>query len=230
MHTHFASRRVGIVASLAVAAVIAAAGCSTESTGASSDPTGAQASATQSPSSPTSGTQQHNSADVMFNQMMIPHHQQAVEMAGLVESRTQNPAVRQLATAIAGAQQPEIDQMTARLKSWGVPLTTSDDAGHEGHSMPGHSMSGESMSDESMSGGSMSGMMSEQQMAAMTAASGAQFDTLWLQGMIAHHEGAVEMANTELAQGIDPGSRELATQIKNSQQAEITQMKGLLGQ
>ncbi len=220
MHTHFASRRVGIVASLAVAAMIAAAGCSTESTDGSSDPTGAQASATQSPSSPTSGTQQHNSADVMFNQMMIPHHQQAVEMAGLVESRTQNPAVRQLATAIAGAQQPEIDQMTARLKSWGVPLTTSDDSGHEGHSMPGHSMSG----------GSMSGMMSEQQMAAMTAASGAQFDTLWLQGMIAHHEGAVEMANTELAQGIDPGSRELATQIKNSQQAEITQMKNLLGQ
>ncbi|MYR07145.1 DUF305 domain-containing protein [Gordonia sp. SID5947] len=155
----------------------------------------------------------HNDADVAFNQMMIPHHQQAVAMAELVDERTTTPAVRSLAERIAGAQQPEIDQMTARLGSWGVPAEPAESGGHGGHG--GHSMSG---------------MMTDDEMAALAAARGTDFDRLWLDGMIRHHEGAVEMADDELARGIDGPSRDLAQQIKAAQQAEIDEMKQLLGQ
>lgn len=216
------TRRAAVLGTVAAAAILTAAGCSTDSTDTAT--TGASSfvvdgSPSQSAPAGSATDQQHNSADIMFNQMMIPHHRQAVEMAGMVESRTQNAAVRQLATAIAAAQQPEIDQMTARLTSWGVPVMAGGD--HGGMSMGG---------DHSMSGSGMSGMMSDAQMSAISSATGAQFDTLWLQGMITHHEGAVEMANTELAKGIDPGSRELATQIKTAQLAEIAEMKKMLGQ
>ncbi|ROZ99416.1 DUF305 domain-containing protein [Gordonia sp. OPL2] len=153
----------------------------------------------------------HNAADITFNQMMIPHHRQAVEMAGLVEGRSTDPAVLDLATRIADAQQPEIDEMTARLSGWGIGLPGDGAAdGHAGHDM--------------------SGMMSESDMSALQAARGAEFDRLWLEGMIGHHEGAVEMADDELASGIDGPSRALAEQVKNSQQAEIDEMRRVLGQ
>ncbi|SKX65724.1 putative lipoprotein [Mycobacteroides abscessus subsp. abscessus] len=74
------------------------------------------------------------------------------------------------------------------------------------------------------------GMMSEQEMTAMENARGQEFDTLWLNGMIAHHQGAIDMAKTELADGIDPASRALAEQITTSQQAEIDRMRSMLGQ
>nr|WP_281276009.1 DUF305 domain-containing protein [Gordonia oryzae] len=142
---------------------------------------------------------------------MIPHHEQAVEMADLVPSRTDNAQLRTLATQIRNAQQPEIDQMTARLKSWGVAV---DDEGGSG----GHSMNGD-----------MGAMMSDAQMTSLENARGAQFDMLWLQGMIAHHHGAITMADVELAGGINPESRSLATQIKSTQQAEIDRMNAMLG-
>ncbi|AFA71682.1 protein of unknown function DUF305 [Gordonia polyisoprenivorans VH2] len=199
-------RRAASAATALAAAALIVAGCSSSE---SSSPTGHSGHGTTATSSPHNAA--HNQADVMFNQMMIPHHEQAVEMADLVPSRTDNAQLRALATQIRNAQQPEIDQMTARLKSWGVAV---DDGGDHG----GHSMSGD-----------MGGMMSDAQMTSLENARGAQFDTLWLQGMIAHHQGAITMADAELAGGIDPESRSLATQIKNTQQAEIDQMNVMLG-
>ncbi|MDL9946637.1 DUF305 domain-containing protein [Gordonia sp. ABSL11-1] len=163
---------------------------------------------------PTSSSESatHNAADVTFNQMMIPHHEQAVEMAGLVRGRSTDPALLELATRIADAQQPEIDEMTARLSGWGI------DAAGGGHAAGGHE------------GHDMSGMMSESDMSALTAARGAEFDRLWLEGMIRHHQGAVEMADDELASGIDGPSRALAEQVRKAQQAEIDEMRRMLGQ
>lgn len=154
----------------------------------------------------------HNEADVEFNQMMIPHHRQAVVMADLVPTRTTNAELQALAAQIKSAQQPEIDAMSARLSGWGVEVPAEDSMtmGHGGH-------------------GGMPGMMTEEQMTAMENASGAEFDRLWLEGMIAHHEGAVAMANEEIASGSDPSSKEMAEQIKASQTAEIAQMKHMLG-
>lgn len=190
----------------AAAATLFAAGCGSDSDSAHANHSSSPTTVTSS-TVPASTVAQHNSADVMFNQMMIPHHQQAVEMAALVESRTANTTVRQLATAIKGAQQPEIDQMTARLRAWGQPTEMS--GGHGGHRM--------------------TGMMSDAEMAELTAARNAEFDRLWLSMMVRHHEGAVQMANAVLTDGIDPDTRKLATAVKTAQLAEIAQMNVLLG-
>lgn len=157
-----------------------------------------------------------NDADVAFAQGMIPHHRQAVQMAALVPSRSADPAVVDLAARIQAAQEPEIATMTGWLLAWGEAVPAPDDRG--GHGGMEHG------------GGdaTMPGMMSAEQMAAMAAASGAEFDRLWLTGMIAHHQGAVEMARIQLAEGSDPEAKALAQTIIDEQQAEIGRMQGLL--
>lgn len=189
-----------------VGATVLVVGCNTDS--ASSHTAHSPASTVvTSTSVPSSAVAQHNSADVMFNQMMIPHHAQAVEMASLVDARTENTAVRQLAGVIRNAQQPEIDEMTARLTSWGQPIAMS--GGHGGHRM--------------------TGMMSDDEMTALKAARGADFDRRWLAMMVRHHEGAVQMANAVLTDGVDSATRKLATAVKAAQTAEIAQMNKMLG-
>lgn len=155
---------------------------------------------------------EHNEADIRFAQMMIPHHRQAVEMAALVPAHSTDPRVIDLAARIQQAQEPEITAMSGWLQAWGVPVPEGpgDSDGHHG-SMPG-----------------MPGMMTAGQMAELAAAHGADFDRMWLTMMIAHHEGAVQMAQTELAEGRDPQARTLAQQIIDTQQAEIEQMRTLL--
>ena len=224
-------RRTRMLAACAgIAAVVGIAGCSTSDSGsdsASSTSTEANRNTTSSQSASADSTK-HNAADVTFNQMMIPHHQQAIAMADLVPSRTENTAVRELATQIKNAQQPEIDQMTQRLASWGVS-TTPDSQGAQDHGTMDHGSVDHGSMDMGNGGGGM-GMMSAQEMIAMENARGQEFDTLWLKGMIAHHQGAIDMAKTELANGIDPASRALAEQITTSQQAEIDGMRSMLGQ
>ncbi|MEO9326361.1 DUF305 domain-containing protein [Gordonia aurantiaca] len=156
----------------------------------------------------------HNEADIAFNSMMIVHHQQAVEMADLVEDRTTNAELIALADRIEDAQEAEIDQMTDRLRSWGVAVPDDDHNGHMQHGP--HS-------------GAMGGMMSAQEMTTLQNARGAEFDRLWLEGMIRHHEGAIEMADEELADGVNPASKELATQVRQTQRSEIDQMRKMLG-
>lgn len=162
-----------------------------------------------------------NDADVSFLQMMYPHHAQAVEMARLVPSRTQNEQVRALAAEVEKAQAPEMEQITKLLESFGKPAPTS--SGHGGHSM-------EMTTSMNMPSTTMPGMMSNEQMNALAAASGADFDRQWLELMIEHHTGAIAMANTELADGVNPDAKTLATAIVAAQQAEIGTMRGLLGQ
>jgi uncharacterized protein (DUF305 family) len=152
-----------------------------------------------------------NEADVAFAQGMIPHHRQAVAMAELAEDRAESAEVVDLAQRIKAAQDPEIEQMTGWLEEWGQEVP--DEMGHGG-------MSG-------MDGG-MPGMMSEEDMAAMGDASGPAFDEMFLTMMIEHHEGAIEMAETELADGQDPEAKELAQAIIDAQQAEIEEMRGIL--
>jgi uncharacterized protein (DUF305 family) len=169
----------------------------------------------------------HNQADVAFAQAMIPHHVQAVDMAKLVAGRTSNPKVIDLAGRIQKAQDPEIAQMNGWLKTWGAAQTATGMPGMtSGHSMPG--MGGSMPS--TTGGAPMTGMMSAQDMAKLQAAKGTEFDTMWLQMMIQHHQGAIDMAKTELSQGAGPDAKTLAQQIIDGQQAEITEMKGLLGQ
>ncbi|GAA3347329.1 DUF305 domain-containing protein [Amorphoplanes nipponensis] len=151
-----------------------------------------------------------NDADVMFAQMMVPHHRAAVEMAGLAATRASDAEVKSLAAGIKAAQQPEIDTMTGWLGAWGQPAP-----------MPG-------MSVPAMSHGAMPGAMSDADMRTLTAARGAAFDKQFLTMMIAHHEGAVTMAQDEIKSGSNTDAQALAQRIVTDQQAEIATMKTIL--
>ncbi len=172
--------------------------------------------AATAPSSSAAGStsQAHNAADVTFAQGMIPHHRQAVRMAEMASSRATSPAVNALAAQIRGAQDPEITTMTGWLTSWGQPTEQPGMSGMAGHG--GHSTS------------SMGGMMSDADMAKLSKLTGGAFDREFLTMMTAHHNGAIDMARTQLAQGQYPPAKALAQNIITSQTAEIAKMKTLL--
>ena len=150
----------------------------------------------------------HNDADVEFAQLMIPHHEQAVEMAQLATTRAENTDVKDLAGRIEAAQSPEIDAMTGWLTEWG------EDAEPTGGGM-GHDSTG---------------VMSDAEMAELEAASGTEFDRMFLEMMVEHHTGAIEMAEAEIADGQFPDALAMAEAIKSTQQSEIAEMEGLLEQ
>ncbi|MEU7001137.1 DUF305 domain-containing protein [Nonomuraea sp. NPDC046570] len=157
-----------------------------------------------SPTSAPASSAVFNDADVMFAQMMIPHHEQAVEMADLAATRAADPEVKELAEKIKEAQDPEIATMESWLREWGKPVPT----GGMGHDMPG--------------------IMSEGDMKKLEAAKGTEFDKQFVTMMIAHHEGAIDMARTEEAKGVNPEAKALAKTIVTTQQAEIDQMEQIL--
>jgi len=159
-------------------------------------------------------------ADIAFAQLMIPHHRQAVEMADLALRYASSAEVEELATQIKGAQDPEIEQMTQWLKSWGAPLVM---PGSDASGMPGTDHSG-----MDMGGVGMAGMMSAEDMASLSDSRGADFDRAWLQMMIAHHQGALSMAEEVLAATDDPQVTALANAVVKGQQAEIDTMQQLL--
>lgn len=159
------------------------------------------------PGGAATGRSDHDQADVDFAQQMIPHHSQAVEMAGLVAGRTGNAKVIDLAGRIRQAQEPEIRQMTGWLTAWGSQPA-----------MPGMNLPGMTMP----------GMMGDADLGRLRAATGTQFDTMWLHLMTQHHQGAIDMSRTELAQGGNADAKALAQKIITAQQAEITEMKGML--
>ncbi|MGH3352002.1 MAG: DUF305 domain-containing protein [Nocardioides sp.] len=155
----------------------------------------------------------HNDADVAFAQQMIPHHQQAIEMTELAETRAESQEVKDLAADIEAAQGPEIETMTGWLESWG------EDVPDKGMSDMDH---GDMSSDE------MSGMMSEEDMTDLGSASGSRFDQMFLTMMIEHHEGAIEMAQTEQVDGQFPDATAMAEDIETAQTEEIRTMQALL--
>jgi uncharacterized protein (DUF305 family) len=139
--------------------------------------------------------------DLMFAAMMVPHHEQAIVMSDLALKNSSNPEVITLATEIKNAQAPEIEQM----KSWG-DLEMGSHAGH-----------------------GMSGMLSDRELKELESATGADFDLLFLEGMIKHHEGAIEMAEM-VTDSQNQEVSALAKQIIKAQKTEIELMKELLKQ
>lgn len=159
----------------------------------------------------------HNDADVSFNRMMMAHHQQAVAMSGLIEGRTDNADIIELGKKIAKAQSREIEQMSARLAAWGEdPTAPSVHEPHDGHQ--GH---GDSPQD-------MEGMLSDEAMQKLAEAEGPEFDRLFLEGMIEHHQGAIVMAEDVIRDGENEQTRKLAEGIVDAQETEIDDMKKLL--
>lgn len=205
--------RRAALAAVAVTGALVLAACGGDNDSAGGGHTGHGSSATASASAaPSASATAHNAQDVSFAQGMIPHHQQALEMAKLADGRASSARVKDLASRIEKAQDPEIRTMTGWLTSWGeqVPMAGMDHSAHSG-----------------MSG--MSGMMSEADMTALKKATGKDFDTKFLSMMVGHHEGAVEMATTEKEKGQYGPAKTMADAIVTAQNAEIKEMKQLLG-
>ena len=168
-------------------------------------------SATNAANAPaTNAAATYAAADIEFAQGMIAHHEQAIEMAeiALDPNRAAGPEVVDLATRVKAAQDPEVELMTGWLTAAGAPMTMDMSDGHD------------------MS--SMEGMMSAEQMDSLGAMTGGEFDQMWLEMMIAHHEGAISQSETVKAEGANADVLALADQIIAAQQAEITEMEGLL--
>lgn len=185
----------------ALSAIIALAGCSTAGSSGSSMP-GMDHSTMGSSSA--SAAANHNGSDTMFIQGMIPHHAQAVEMSDIILKKQGIDArITALATKIKAAQAPGIEKMTGWLKEWNEPT-------------------------QAAGGHSMTGMMSGGDLASLNAAQGTDATRLFLRQMIAHHEGAVEMANAEVRSGQNADTVQLGEDIAGSQTVEIQEMKDLV--
>ena len=169
-------------------------------------------------------TTEHNDADVTFASDMITHHAQALSMVDLTLERDLDPEVQALAEDIRDAQGPEIETVADWLTTWGedVPDTMRD------HANAGHDMGDMSDTMDDMGHGDMPGMMTSDDMDALENAPDGQFQDMWLEMMIEHHEGAIEMAETEQEDGQFKDAVDLAGQIIDAQQAEIDTMNGLL--
>ena len=149
-----------------------------------------------------SQTKEFSGADIMFAQMMIPHHEQALLMSGFAETRSSNEEVKKLARQIYAEQEPEIAQM----KLWLEKTNSSIDMGHDM---------------------GMNGMLTDSEIEAMKSATGKAFDRLFLEGMIAHHEGAIHMAEM-IVDSDNAEAKKLGQSIQVTQQREIDLMKEML--
>lgn len=160
-----------------------------------------------------------NDVDVAFAQGMIPHHVQAVEMSDLALEGAGSEEVTAFATKIKAAQDPEIETMQGWLADWGQDGSSTSD-GMDGMDADSDMTMGSDMDDM--------GMMSDQDMADLEAASGSAFDTMFLEMMIEHHKGAIEMAKTEMTDGQNADAKDLAEEIITAQESEIAEMQALL--
>lgn len=197
------TRTFALVGLLAGALVLTACGNS-------DDPTVGGAADTES----SSENANFNDQDRQFAAGMVPHHSQAVDMSEMILNKNPSESVAKLAEQIKAAQQPEIDELNEMLETFGDELDSGDHGGHGGGS------------DTAEHGG----MMTDAQMQELMAASGADAERMFLTMMIAHHKGAIEAAETELADGQYAPALELAERIKADQVAEITEMEQLLTQ
>ena len=195
-------RLVAPAIALALTATLAACG--------SDDSSSAESTPATEPLGGSAATVELNASDIEFAQGMIAHHEQAIEMAeiALDPNIGASPEVIDLATRIKGAQDPEVELMTGWLTAAGEPVAMDASEGHD------------------MS--SMDGMMTAEQMDAMSAMTGTEFDQMWLEMMIAHHEGAISQSETVKTNGSNADVLALADQIITAQQGEITEMQALL--
>ena len=146
----------------------------------------------------------YNSDDVEFATNMIPHHQQAVDMAAMVPTRTASQDMLVIARDISTDQQAEIRALQGMLNRWGEPAA------------PG------------MAPMSMQGMVDQATLDRLMSLKGTDFDTLWMRSMISHHQGAIIMSQDEIAHGENHDAIEMAKRIVTAQQREIAYLTHLL--
>lgn len=215
MRTTRRTRTVALAITAVAAAAVLAACSSADTAAPASASAGSSMAAEQSAGGDSA--QAGSESDITFAQLMIPHHEQAVQMADMALQKATTPEVQQLAQQIKDAQDPEIQQMRGWLTAWDAP-----------EQMDG--MDGMDHGDMDMGGQSAAGMMTDQDMTALMDATGTDFDQMWLAMMIAHHKGAIEMAQTAKADTTNPDVTALADAIVAGQTSEIDTMEKLLNQ
>jgi uncharacterized protein (DUF305 family) len=207
---------------IALAGLLTACGGAASSSGSSADGAATAGAAaggmmgSPAAAAPASAT----TADVSFAQLMIPHHQQAVQMADLAIVNASSPEVQKLAQQIKAAQDPEISTMQSWLTGWGV--------GTQMEGMNPSAPTNGDMGGMDMGGMSGAGMMTQEDMDKLSTATGSDFDRMWLQMMIAHHQGAVTMAQQVLDATTNPDVQKLAQAVIDGQTTEIDTMQQLL--
>ena len=175
------------------------------------------------PAPADTGQRRHTAADTRFMQGMIAHHAQAVVMTRMVPTHTENAGLRLLAQRIDLSQQDEMATMRRWLRDRGEPVPPAD-TGHAAHHVPG-------MQHEPAGHGAMPGMLTAQELARLDAARGVEFDALFLELMIRHHQGALVMVEQLLATpgaGQEPETFTFASEVDADQRAEIARMQGML--
>ncbi|MFH9002264.1 DUF305 domain-containing protein [Streptomyces afghaniensis] len=213
------SRRLAVVGAITAGGLLLAA-CGGNDMEGMDHGSGNSASASASPTKATgenAAPGASNDADVMFAQMMIPHHEQALEMSKLADGRASDAEIKTLAAEIEKAQDPEIQTMKAWLKGWGKPVSA-------GESMPGMDHGSGGMDH----GSGMSGMMSEEDMKKLEAAKGTEFDRMFAEMMIEHHKGAITMAEDEQKNGRNATAKKLAADVVKTQSAEVEKFEKIL--
>jgi uncharacterized protein (DUF305 family) len=195
-------RRVGWLASI-VAAAIAAGGLLAGCGGATTSPATAPPPAGRA--IPAASLKHHNQDDVVFLQEVLSHHVQTGTMSDLAHSKATLLKVKTIALRIKAAQDQQVTRIHNLLGAWDAPASA---GGNSSDQAPG--------------------MLSDQQIQQLKAATGNAFDQLFLQLMIIHQQGAIQMSQTELAKGTDPQARRLAQDIITGQQVEINQMQKLI--
>ncbi|MBM7058446.1 MULTISPECIES: DUF305 domain-containing protein [Streptomyces] len=219
IHRRSATLRSTALAAAAVAAVLVLGACDADSGDGTSDKakdTGPGVVAPGRPGEPArtlsaeeaakeAGQDTANSADFRYAQMMIEHHGQALVMTELVSERASDSTIKRLAERISAGQKPEIGAMEGWLKRNG------GDKREQHHDHTG-----------------MPGMATEAQLKKLRAAEGKAFDTLFLELMITHHQGAVTMATEALTEGNDIFVEEMASDVVAQQTVEIDRMRGLM--
>ena len=191
--------KIGLTVPVLAALVLSGCGSEDEPAASTSSPSSAVA---ETPAGPS-----FNTADVQFANGMIPHHAQAVEMAELALTRATSPKVKEIAEQVKTGQGAEIETLTGLLTGWGETVPSADDSG----SMDGmdHEAAGHS------------GMMTDGDMGDLEG------DQVWVDLMITHHEGAVEMSEAEVQAGSSPQAKQLAQTIADTQTQEITELQSI---
>ncbi len=237
-----------MVTGLAALATVAALGaCSNSGTKEAASSAASTQTSTVTQTSTTAPAAAHNQADMTFAQMMIPHHQQAIEMSDIILGKQGiDPRVVDLATQIKAAQGPEIEKMQGWMTQWGMggmptmsgmpgmtDMPGMDHGGMHGSGTDTSSPTSSMMPSGSMMPGmgdmsGMAGMMSPADMDALKNAQGFEASKLFLTGMIKHHQGALTMAQDEIKNGQFPEAIAMAKSILDSQQKEIDTMNQIL--
>ena len=198
------SKPLGILAAIVLLTVVTALTSCAHPAGDS------HAGETQSSTAHSGRAAAHNAVDVAFVRNMLPHHQQGVLLAAMVPAHTLNPDLRVIAAHIAADQQAEIQTLNLLLAQWDESAAP-DHRGGAGHD-----------------GMAMTGIVDQHTIDRLQSLDGAAFDTLWAKSMISHHQGAVTMAQDEIAHGQSIDAIRAATLIVEAQQREIATMTHLI--